>query len=100
MNDSPLSMTVLAGALGNPIRWRALQELAAGAPLLTIELSERVGMGPNNLSRHLKVLLKAGLVTQNRAGQYAIPPQRLVSKEERTLDYGTCLLRLGGEKKS
>ena len=92
-------MTKLASSLGNHVRWRALQELAAGEPLLTIELSERVGMGANTLSRHLKVLLADGLVTQNRAGQYAIPPERLVSKEERILDFGTCLLRLGADVK-
>jgi DNA-binding transcriptional ArsR family regulator len=96
MNETPISMTALASALGNPVRWRALQELAAGEPLLTIELSERVGMPQNPFSRHMKVLLAAGLVTQNRAGQYAIPAVRLVSKEERVVDFGTCLLRLGG----
>ncbi len=98
MNEKPISMTTLASALGNPIRWRALQELAAGEPLLTIELSERVGMAPNTLSRHMKVLLADGVVTQNRAGQYAIPAGRLISKEERILDYGTCLLRLGAAR--
>jgi DNA-binding transcriptional ArsR family regulator len=72
-----------------------LQEFAAGEPLLAIELSERVGMAPNTLSRHIKVLLASGLVTQNRAGQYSIPAQCLASKEERDLDYGVCLLRLG-----
>ena len=93
-------MTALASALGNVIRWQALRELAAGDPLLMIELSERVGMVPNNLSRHMKVLLAEGLVTQNRAGQYAIPAGRLISKEERLLDYGTCLLRLAAENKA
>lgn len=62
---------------------------------MTIELSERIGVAPNTFSRHMKVLLASGLVTQNRAGQYAIPVGRLVSKEERILDYGICLLRLG-----
>jgi DNA-binding transcriptional ArsR family regulator len=95
MGEAPISMASLASALGNTFRWRALQELAAGEPLLTIELSERIGMAANTLSRHLKVLLASGLVTQNRAGQYSIPVGRLVSKEERILDYGICLLRLG-----
>ena len=39
MNESPYSMAALASALGNKARWRALQELAAGEPLMTIELS-------------------------------------------------------------
>ena len=95
MNEAPISMAALASALGNRIRWRALQELAAGEPLITIELSERTGLAGNTLARHMKILLAKGLVTQNRAGQYAIPAQHLVSKEERIVDYGTCLLRLG-----
>ncbi len=99
MSEAPISMTSLASALGNSTRWRALQELAAGEPLMTVELSEKVSMGPNTLSRHMKVLLAAGVVTQNRAGQYSIPAGRLVSTEERVLDYGTCLLRLGAVKK-
>lgn len=96
MTEAPISITSLADALGNSIRWKALQELAAGEPLMTIELAERIGTAANTLSRHMKVLLNAGVVSQNRAGQYAIPVGRLVSKEERVVDYGTCLLRLGG----
>lgn len=95
MIEAPISMKALASALGNLVRWRALQELAAGEPLITVELSERIGVAANTLSRHMKVLLAAGVVTQNRAGQYAIPAGRLVSKEERVVDFGTCLLRLG-----
>lgn len=95
MNELAISLESLADGLGNGVRLRALRELAAGEPLMTVELSERTGMIANTLSRHLKVLLRAGLVTQNRAGQYSIPAGRLVSTEERVLDYGTCLLRLG-----
>lgn len=98
MTEAPISITSLASALGNSTRWKALRELAGGEPLMTIELAERVGASANTLSRHMKVLLAGGLVTQNRAGQYAIPAGRLVSAEERILDYGTCLLRLGRGK--
>jgi DNA-binding transcriptional ArsR family regulator len=95
MNEAQITMKSLADALGNSTRWEALRELAAGEPLLTIELSEQLGAERNSLSRHMKILHSCGLVTKNRAGQYAIPPGRLVSKEERILDYGICLLRLG-----
>ncbi len=99
MTEASISITALANALGNSIRWKALRELAAGEPLMTVELSERVGAAANTLSRHMKVLLSGGLVMQNRAGQYAIPAGRLVSKEERVVDYGACLLRLGADQK-
>jgi DNA-binding transcriptional ArsR family regulator len=97
MNEAAISMKSLANALGYPVRWKALRELATGEPLLTVELSERIGVAANTLSRHMKILLVNGLVSQNRAGQYTIPMARIVSKEERVVDYGTCLLRLGGD---
>ena len=95
MNLSPISYDSLADGLGNTVRLRVLRELAAGEALMTVELSERMGMRANTLGRHLKVLLRSGMVRQNRAGQYSIPAGCLVSKEDLTLDYGTCLLRLG-----
>ena len=74
MNEAQITMKSLADALGNSTRWEALRELAAGEPLLTIELSEQLGAVRNSLSRHMKILHSCGLVTKNRAGQYAIPP--------------------------
>ena len=97
MSVPPVSLSSLASGLGNVIRLKALRELAAGEPLMTVELAERTGVKANALARHLKVLLAAGMVTQNRAGQYSIPPERLTSKEARNVDYGSCLLRLGGK---
>lgn len=94
MGNAPISLVSLASALGSVIRLKVLRELAAGDALITVELAERVGIKAGTLGRHLKVLLRAGLVLQNRAGQYSIPPGRLVSREERILDYGSCLLRL------
>lgn len=96
MNKKSFSMCALANALGNKIRWQALRELAAGVPLMTIELADRVGVTPNTLSRHMQVLMHCGLVKQNRARQYFVPSEWLASKKDRVLDYGGCLLRLGG----
>lgn len=49
-------------------------------------------------AKHLKVLRDQGLVVANRAKMHRIPPERLVSREEAVIDYGTCLLRLGAAK--
>ena len=94
MSNAPISLGSLASALGSVVRLKVLRELAGGEALITVELAERMGIKAGTLGRHMKVLLRFGLVSQNRAGQYRIPPERLTSDEERILDYGSCLLRL------
>lgn len=96
-------MGQLAKSLGHVKRLRALQVLAAGEPLMTVEIAERVGLRANTLAPHLRILHKNGLVKRNRAGQYSIPTPFSISAEERVVDFGICLLRLktvGGGKES
>ncbi len=94
MNHKPLSLANLALGMGNEVRLRALRELAAGEGLMTVELAERIGTSASKLFHHMKKLLDSGMVQQNRSGLYSIPPQYIASTTERTLDYGSCLLRL------
>jgi DNA-binding transcriptional ArsR family regulator len=95
MSETSISLDTLSVALGHTLRLRALRELASGDALMTVQLAERMGVKQGTIGSHLRLLLANGFVTQNRAGQYAIPAGCLVSSEERILDYGTCLLRLG-----
>ena len=83
----------LISALGNPIRWDMLQELSIGEPLMVSELAQRVGCSLSLASKHMQVLLKAGLVLHRRR-LYQIPPQHLPQPGTRVVDYGHCLLRL------
>lgn len=94
MKNTSISLANLALGIGNEVRLQVLRELAAGEALMTVELAERVGTSASNLFHHMKKLLDAGMVQQNRAGLYSIPPQCIASTAERVLDYGTCLLRL------
>jgi DNA-binding transcriptional ArsR family regulator len=95
MSETPISLECLSKGLAKTIRLKVLRDLASGNARMTVELSERLGVRQGTLTPHLRLLLANGFVTQNRAGQYAIPAGRIVSTEERILDYGTCLLRLG-----
>ncbi|MFO7548225.1 MAG: metalloregulator ArsR/SmtB family transcription factor [Acidimicrobiia bacterium] len=56
-------------ALGDPIRLRVLDELAAGCRCVC-DLQEVVGVAPNLLSYHLRVLREAGLVEAERRGRW------------------------------
>jgi DNA-binding transcriptional ArsR family regulator len=85
---------LLAGALGNPIRWRMLKELSLGEPRMVGELATVAGCSYDNAGRHLAVLRKAGLVAQGRGWLYEIPKQYLPAAGERLVDFGHCLLRL------
>lgn len=87
-------LELLAGALGNPTRWRMLKELSLGEPRTVGELATAAGCNYDNAGRHLAVLRKAGLVAQGRGRLYQIPKQYLPASGERVADFGHCLLRL------
>jgi predicted ArsR family transcriptional regulator len=56
--------TKLHRALGDPSRARVVEVLRASAePLDAVELADRVGLHPNTMRSHLRVLAEAGLVT-------------------------------------
>ena len=54
-------------AAGNPIRLAIIEYLKNNSKSV-YELSEHVGAERSNVSRHLAVLLKAGIVTQHKEG--------------------------------
>jgi DNA-binding transcriptional ArsR family regulator len=55
-------------ALADPVRRAILTRLAAGGATVT-ELAEPFSITPQAVSKHLKVLERAGLLTRDRAGQ-------------------------------
>ena len=98
-NEVPLlPLEPFLSAIGGLVRWRILQELVKGEPLMVVELAERLGKSASLVSKHMKVLRDAGAVTAGRAGLYRLPPQFPASAEERTVDFGYCVLRLGARR--
>lgn len=61
-------------ALAQPVRLRAFRALVVAGPdgLTPGTLAEALGVAPSALSFHLKELLHAGLVTQERQGRHLI----------------------------
>ncbi len=78
MNDLDATLGVLA----DPTRRRVI-ELLRERPLRAGEVAQRVGMSPPAMSRHLRALLKGGLVAvelsedDGRARRYRLRPERL-----------------------
>src|ERR1043166_8563948 len=77
----------LALGLGNLLRWQILRELAAGEPLMVLELAERLNQSADVISKHLAVLRGAGLVAQARNRLYQIPPRFLVDRDKRSEEH-------------
>jgi DNA-binding transcriptional ArsR family regulator len=63
-------VAVLFGALADPAR-RQVVQLLGTAPRRAGELSAAAGMSAPAMSRHLKVLLQAGVITDERTSQDA-----------------------------
>lgn len=53
-------------ALADPIRCQVIEQLGTG-PVSAGELAQRTGSSPSSMSRHLKVLLEADLVSDDRS---------------------------------
>ena len=56
-------------ALAHPVRLRLVRTLARG-PHTTVELAHAWELTPPEVSRHLAVLRRAGLLTAERSGRY------------------------------
>lgn len=93
-NIPHLAVTPLVTAVGDPLRWAILAELADGEPLMVKEIAQRLGRKPSIVSKHLAVLRAAGAVVQGRGRLYQIPPHFRIAPDQRHVDFGHCLLRL------
>ena len=69
MQKQPDRLTTTFAALADPTRRAILQRLATGEASVT-ELDEPFKLSLPGVSKHLKVLQQAGLVTQTRRAQW------------------------------
>lgn len=65
----PEEAASLFAALGDPTRLSLLGRLQDGQPHAIVELTEGTGLTRQAISKHLGVLLDAGLVINQRAGR-------------------------------
>jgi ArsR family transcriptional regulator len=93
LEESDGSATAL-GALGDPARLAIVRNLQEGTTCVC-ELAPSLGMAPNLLSYHLRILREAGLVEGTRRGRridYRVRPAAL-----RELAVELVRLAVGGE---
>ena len=66
--ESEARLDLVFAALSDPIRRRILEQLD-GSALLVSELAEPFDISLQGVSRHIQVLVRAGLVQQERSGR-------------------------------
>src|SRR6266705_4903980 len=81
-------------ALGHPLRLRVLETLGTGSEehLTNRELANKLGVDPGHLHFHVRMLLRAGLITLAESGHGREKPYRAVA---RTLRVAPELLASG-----
>ena len=79
-----MSLSETFAALGDPTRLAILERLAEGDATVT-ELAEPFAVSMPAISRHLKVLEHAGLITRGRAAQARPSSLRVEALEEATM---------------
>lgn len=84
-------------ALADDTRWRIVRELLPGSRSVG-ELVDRLDVTQYNVSKHLRILLEAGIVEKERDGQHvhcrvAEEFRPRLRRSKRVLDLGCCMIR-------
>lgn len=96
MADTTECIPVLK-ALGDETRWRIVRELLRET-LTVSELTERLGANQYNVSKHLRILREAGIVTTEKDGKNlncTVDPElkQKITRNRNQLDLGCCTFR-------
>lgn len=84
-------------ALADDTRWRIVRELLRRT-LTVSELTERLGVSQYNVSKHLRVLREAGVVTTEKEGKNLncrVDPglKQKIARNKNQLELGCCTFR-------
>ena len=84
-------------ALGDETRWRIVQQLLKRT-LTVSELTQRLGVTQYNVSKHLRILREAGIVTTEKEGKNlncTVDPElkQTIAHNKNQLDLGCCTFK-------
>ena len=87
----------LLKALADETRWRIVRELLSKTLTVT-ELTERLGVTQYNISKHLRILREAGIVTTEKQGKNlncTVDPElkQKIARNKNELELGCCTFR-------
>ena len=94
-----LPLMPLLKALGDPVRYRLLNEMANGEVLTIAGMARRLKAHPDTMGKHVKALRRAGILRRvkkedadGRVKEFQIPAEFRVTAG--VLDFGVCTVRL------
>jgi len=90
--------TTALKALSDETRWRIVKTLLAAERANVNELSEMLKVKQSNVSKHLRILREAGIITSSKEGtvvwcQVAPEFRQRLKSGEKVLDLGCCTFR-------
>lgn len=96
MADTTKCIPVLK-ALADETRWRIVRELLKQT-LTVSELTARLGANHYNVSKHLRILREAGIVTTEKDGKNLnctvdVELKQKIARHQNQLDLGCCTFR-------
>ena len=98
MSETPLlDFETVLTVVSASIRWKILKVVCDGELIGPQDLAPLVGCTPSAASKHLRVLLDAGVCVQGRGGLYRRAPQFLPPPGQKVIDFGYCLVRLDAQ---
>ena len=89
-----VSLKRLCTALGNPVRWQVLAELATGEPLRIAQFAKALGLSPDSTSKHLKAMRSAGIAEFAENRLYRLHERFMPDPDKWEIDFGHCVVRL------
>lgn len=93
MTSAKIPVEKLLPVLASPARWHMLRALAKASPISVVDLSSHAGVSGNAASKHVKVLLDAGIIELCHTRLYRLSASFPILPGGDGIDFGHCLLR-------
>ena len=89
-----LDLQTFLFAVGNEMRWTILRYLCDGEGYGATDFAGILHCSSTAASKHLNVLVKAGICVRGRGNLYRLTPSYRPAAGKKEIDFGHCLARL------